>query len=121
MGKLRLAADAPPPPMKRIVIIPTCHRAPKQEPVEEAMEDISGGASQDVDPWEGCRYASNINCITGEKCPLVREVVSFTKDDMKDVTTLHDDSVVITLIFRRGDNINVPLYWNTFTDFGLSR
>lgn len=54
---------------------------------------------------------------------------------MKDVTTPHDDSLVITPIFRKGDNTNVRLhrvlvdtgasvdvlYWNVFIDLGLSR
>lgn len=55
--------------------------------------------------------------------------VSFTEEDVKDATTPQDDPLVITPIFRKGDNTNVRLHkvlvdvlnWNAFVDLGLSR
>lgn len=61
--------------------------------------------------------------------------VTFTVEDMKDVTTLHNDPLVITSAFWRGDHTSVRLhrvlvdtgasvdvlYWNVFVDLDLSR
>lgn len=61
--------------------------------------------------------------------------VTFTEEDMRDMTIPHDDPLVITPIFRKGENTNVRLhrvlvdtgasvdmlYWNAFIDLGLSR
>lgn len=92
LGKMKPVAEAPPaPPVRRETFIPTGHRTPKQEPVEEVVGDIltieGGGVLHGAESWEGRRYASDVDQTSGEKRPRLSTEITFTDEDMIEVTT----------------------------------
>lgn len=92
LGKMKLATEAPPPPqVRKATVVPTGHRAPKQEPTDEEVGDIlhisRGEASRGANLWEGHRYPSDVDRTIAEKRPWLSTRATFMEEDMKDVTT----------------------------------